>query len=80
MHINRIMLSIHKDNKKTQHVYEKVGFLKEGILRKVFYKNGNCINALIYSIFKDRCKNSMGKKYKYKIIFFAQLKTMRLCA
>jgi len=33
-------------------LYEKLGFIKEGILREAFYKNDKYINGVIYSKLK----------------------------
>lgn len=60
LNLHRISLSVLEDNTRAQHVYEKVGFKKEGVLRKVFFKNGIYVNAFIYSILKNEYKNSLG--------------------
>ena len=53
MNLNRIMLTVLEDNKRAQHVYEKVGFVREGVMRKVYYKGGAYVNAILYSILSD---------------------------
>ena len=53
MNMQRIELNVLEDNQRAIHLYEKVGFVKEGIKRRAKYKNGKFVNMLNYSILKD---------------------------
>jgi len=43
-------------NKASQRVLEKVGFKKEGTLRKNFFMRGEWRDALVYSILREEWK------------------------
>jgi RimJ/RimL family protein N-acetyltransferase len=53
MNLNRVQLTVLETNTNALHVYEKVGFVKEGVQREAVYKNGNYINLIIMSILKN---------------------------
>ena len=53
LNLRRIELSVLETNKRAQHMYEKIGFVKEGTKRKAVYKNGEYIDMHIYSILCD---------------------------
>lgn len=53
LNIQRIELSTLEYNIKAQKLYEKVGFLREGIKRKSIYKNGQWVDQYIYGLLKD---------------------------
>lgn len=53
MNLNRIMLTVLEDNERALHMYEKVGFIKEGTMRSVYYKGGTYVNAIICSILHE---------------------------
>lgn len=53
LNLQRIELSVVEDNKRAQHLYEKCGFVKEGVKRKAKYKNGRFVNIYFYSILKS---------------------------
>lgn len=50
--LNRIELTVLEDNIPAQHLYEKVGFVREGMKREARFKDGKFINMYIYSILK----------------------------
>lgn len=52
MNLQRVELDVLADNERAIHLYEKVGFVKEGTKRKAVYKNGVFKDMLIYSILK----------------------------
>lgn len=56
MNLRRIELTVLKDNERAQHVYEKCGFIREGIKRQAKYKNGKFIDMYVYSILKEEFK------------------------
>ena len=48
--LHRIELHVLADNKRAQHVYEKCGFVQEGIRRQSVFKNGQFKDMIVYSI------------------------------
>jgi len=50
--LNRLSLVTLSSNQPAISLYEKLGFIKEGILREAFYKNDKYINGVIYSKLK----------------------------
>lgn len=53
LNLHRIELTVLVTNKRAQHLYEKNGFEKEGTLRKVYYKNGEFVDAYMYAILRE---------------------------
>ena len=54
--IECIQATTHVKNIASQRVLEKIGFKKEGILRKRFYIRGNWPNQFLFSIIKEEWK------------------------
>lgn len=57
LRLNRINGSVISYNTISQHVTEKVGFKKEGVLRQAVFKNGKYEDVIILGILKDDYKN-----------------------
>lgn len=57
MNLQRIELTVLEDNIRAQHIYEKAGFVREGVLRKACYKNGKFVNMFFYSILREEFLN-----------------------
>jgi len=56
LNLNMIWLGVNIENKAAIRVYEKVGFVHEGILRQVQYRNGRYYDVHRYSILREeRC-------------------------
>ena len=53
MNLQRVELTVLETNERAIHLYEKVGFVREGTKRKSKYKNGVFYDMHIYSILKD---------------------------
>ncbi len=53
LNLNRIELTVLEDNIRAQALYERVGFVREGIKRKAKYKKGKFVNMYMYSILKE---------------------------
>lgn len=53
LNLQRVELTVLEDNLRAQHLYEKVGFVKEGIKRSAKYKRGKFVNMLMYSVLKS---------------------------
>jgi RimJ/RimL family protein N-acetyltransferase len=51
--LNRIFLKVLEENTTAINLYEKVGFIKEGMLRKSVFKNNDFKNEIIMSILRD---------------------------
>ena len=53
LNLHRIELVVLCSNQRAQHVYEKCGFVREGILRKAIYKTGAFVDAYQYGLLKE---------------------------
>ena len=53
MNLQRIELTVLEENKRAQRLYEKCGFVQEGLKRRAKYKNGRYVNMLLYGLLKD---------------------------
>ena len=53
LNLRRVELTALKDNDMAQKLYEKIGFIKEGVKRSAKYKNGEFVDMIIYSILKE---------------------------
>ncbi|WBW97033.1 GNAT family N-acetyltransferase [Oceanirhabdus sp. W0125-5] len=51
--LHRIELTVYDFNERAIHVYEKVGFKKEGVLRDYLYFNHKYYDAIVMSILED---------------------------
>lgn len=62
LNLNKVWLKT--SNRFTQAIkmYEKLGFVKEGVLRNHYYSNGNYEDKIIYSILKNEFKNYSNEK------------------
>ncbi len=49
----RIQASTHIDNKASQRVLEKVGFQREGVMRKALFNKGSWKDGVLYSILRE---------------------------
>lgn len=55
MNLRRIELGVLENNAPAVHLYEKCGFVREGIKRESNYKNGQYINMIIMSVLRREC-------------------------
>ncbi|MEM7031286.1 MAG: GNAT family protein [Chloroflexota bacterium] len=53
LHLHRIELEVYDFNPRAKHVYEKVGFVQEGVRRDVLLWEGTYHSAIIMSILSD---------------------------
>ena len=51
--LHRIELEVLFENKRAQYVYEKCGFVKEGVKHQSVFKNGKFCDMLIYSLLNE---------------------------
>ncbi len=54
--LHRISLGVYAFNPRAIHVYEKIGFVKEGVLRDALYWNGEYIDEITMSILEHEYK------------------------
>ena len=53
MNLQRVELAVLESNSRARHLYEKMGFLQEGIKRQARFKEGSFQNVVLYAILKD---------------------------
>ena len=53
MNLHKINLTVRADNLRGIHVYEKVGFVKEGLLKDEIYRQGMYQDMLTMGLFRD---------------------------
>ncbi len=53
LNLNKISLEVTAFNANSIHLYEKIGFEKEGVLRQHYFWNGEYHDVLIYGLFKE---------------------------
>lgn len=51
--LNRICLKVLEENERALKLYDSIGFIREGVLRKSVFKNDQYKNELVMSILKD---------------------------
>jgi len=61
LNLQRVQLTVLEDNKPAQRLYEKCGFVREGIKRRSNYKNGKFVDMYMYSILKEEYEKNMEK-------------------
>ena len=57
LNMHRIFVNILEYNNQSIRLFEKMGFVKEGMQRKAIYKNGRYNNLLMYSLLKEEYEN-----------------------
>lgn len=53
LNLQRVELIVLENNDRARHLYEKVGFIQEGVKRNSKFKKGRFVNMVIYSILKS---------------------------
>jgi len=48
--LHRVWLATYEYNARARHVYEKLGFTEEGLLRETDYVDGRWVNSVVYGI------------------------------
>lgn len=56
LNLKRVELTVLASNQRAQHLYEKCGFVKEGVKRRAKFKNGAFEDMLLYAILLDEYK------------------------
>ncbi|MCY0870611.1 MAG: GNAT family protein [Firmicutes bacterium] len=62
LNLHRIQLDVYSINERAIHVYEKVGFKREGVLRDAHYYNNAYYDTIIMSILEDEYQSLHGKR------------------
>ena len=84
--LHRIELDVLSENKRAQHVYEKCGFVHEGVRRQAVFKNGKFTDMLLYSLLNKTTINMNGgggrtvKSYWHKSILPYRKNMRCVCA
>ena len=60
LNLNRVEISCAEDNLRSRALPEKLGFIKEGILRDNYYLNGCLHNLIVYSLLKSDWEKAKG--------------------
>lgn len=58
--LHRIELEVYDFNPRAHHVYEKIGFVREGVRRDVLLWEGKYQSAIVMSILEDEYRTSGG--------------------
>lgn len=53
LNLHRVELGVLEDNARARHLYEKSGFVLEGIKRQAVYKNGTFCDVCLYAILRQ---------------------------
>lgn len=53
LNLNKIYLLVDVENAKAIHIYEKMGFIQEGLLKQEYYINGLYRDVIRMAVFKD---------------------------
>lgn len=57
--MNKLSLEVFIENKKAINLYQKIGFVEEGILKEEFFKNGTFKDIIKMRLLKSEWKNSI---------------------
>jgi ribosomal-protein-alanine N-acetyltransferase len=60
LNLNRIQLGVRSDNLAAIKLYEKLGFVKEGLLRKTILDNGQYLDTLVMGLLRDEFNAKNG--------------------
>lgn len=53
LNLNRIQLHVCAENEPAIKIYERVGFIKEGVLRQAMFRNGNYVDFWVMGILRS---------------------------
>ena len=57
LNMHKVYLYVDSENHKALHIYKKLGFIKEGVLRKHFFVEGTYHDSIIMGIFRNEVKD-----------------------
>ena len=61
LNLNKISLEVVAFNENSIYIYEKLGFEREGVLKKHYFWNGALHDVLIYGLFKENFVSDASK-------------------
>ena len=53
LNLNRVWLRVYENNPRAQRIYEKIGFVKEGVLRQHAYREGRYLDVIVMGVLRD---------------------------
>ena len=78
MNLQRVELYTLMDNKRAQHLYEKIGFVREGVKRKCVYKKGEYKDMILYAILREEWWGDRPKTHNPNLGVEAKANDMEL--
>jgi len=64
LNLNRVSLRVFAENKPAIHVYEKIGFQREGCMREAEFRTNKYTDVLLYSILRREWEMAGAGKEK----------------
>ncbi len=58
LNLHRVYLGVHENNKKAINLYQKMGFIEEGILRESFLRDGIWKNSIVMGMLSTEFKDT----------------------
>jgi diamine N-acetyltransferase len=58
LNLHRVYLHVFATNERAIHLYEKVGFVREGVLRQMAHIDGQYVDALVMAILREDYKDA----------------------
>ncbi|MBQ7154667.1 MAG: GNAT family N-acetyltransferase [Synergistaceae bacterium] len=73
LNLQRVELCCNLSNARAQHVYEKAGFIREGLKRKARFKHGEFIDVIQYAVLREdylslRRNNRGGGGQRFRVV------------
>ncbi len=53
LRLERVSLTVFGTNERARHIYERIGFSREGVLRRAYYQHGRHIDLVIMGILRE---------------------------
>jgi len=61
LEMNRISLKVLETNLGAKRIYEKLGFIQEGIERQAIYRDGKFIDYILMSVLRDEYEKNRNR-------------------
>jgi RimJ/RimL family protein N-acetyltransferase len=61
LNLHCVFLGVNEEHKRARKLYERVGFLREGVLREQFWRNGRYYNLIRMSMLEDEYRKVRGQ-------------------
>jgi len=59
--LNRVEVRVLEDNARAKHVYERLGFRQEGVLRQAQFKRGRRLDVIVMSLLREECDDRASR-------------------